>query len=131
MRAVTLSLTALCWGFAQVLSNALYKYYAETDLAEVRAKTPLKWEGLRYEFSESYEVIAPAGASPQEVEAFQRQLDPRLFARHETEDREYWVGSYRVVLKSWERCRAELCARFPQACHSITTRSITSKAAGL
>ncbi|MDW8135048.1 MAG: hypothetical protein RMJ66_08300, partial [Bacteroidia bacterium] len=78
MREALLCSLTLCWGYTQVLSNALYKYYSESDIREVKEKTPLKWEGLKYEFSESYEVIAPSGASPQEVEAFHRQVDPRL-----------------------------------------------------
>ncbi|MCX8112201.1 MAG: hypothetical protein N3E49_03250 [Bacteroidia bacterium] len=131
MKAAVLSLAALCWAQAQVLSTALYKYYSESDIAEVQEKTPLKWEGIKYEFSESYEVIAPPGASPQEVEAFHRQVDPRLFERHEIEDREYQVGAYKVVIKSLERCRAEVCARWPQVCQSTPNRPITSKAAGL
>jgi hypothetical protein len=129
MRAVLLSATALCWGLAQTLSSALYKYYSESDIAEVHEKTPLKWEGLKYEFSESYEVIPPPGAPPEEVQAFLQQVDPRLFERHATEDREYTVGAYRIRLKSIERCRAELCARFPETCTRPTPSNATLKKA--
>lgn len=132
MRAALLSAAALCWGYAQVLSTALYKYYSESDIAEVQEKTPLKWEGLKYEFSESFEVIAPPNASPEEVQAFLQQVDPRLFERHATEDREYTIGAYRIILKSIERCKAELCARFPEACASPTPSNvILKKAKGL
>lgn len=109
------------------LSAALYKYYSESDLQEVQEKTPLKWEGVRYEFSESFEVIPPSGAPQQEVEAFRSQLDPRLFERHETEDREYSVGAYRVIIKSYERCRADLCTRFPEACRPVSSQPTVSK----
>ncbi|MEN3040546.1 MAG: hypothetical protein ABDH66_03275 [Bacteroidia bacterium] len=42
MRAAILSLAALCWASAQGLSTALYKYYSDSDIAEVQEKTPLK-----------------------------------------------------------------------------------------
>ncbi len=129
MRAALLSLAALCWGYGQSLSAALYKYYSPEDIAEVKEKTPLKWEAIQYEFSESYEVYPPPGAPPQEVEAFLRELDPRQLERHATEDREYRIGAYRVVLKSHERIQAELCARFPEACRAaVGSTEKTSKA---
>lgn len=95
----------------------------------MQEKTPLKWEAIQYEFSASYEVFPPPGASPQEVEAFLRELDPRQLERHQTEDRLYTLSPYRVLLKSHERVRAELCARFPEAC-GATSRPTepTSKA---
>jgi len=99
----------------------------------MREKTPLKWALIQYEFSESYEVISPSGASPQEVEAFLRRLDPRELERHATDDREYTIGAYRVLIKSMERCRAELCARFPELCRQTQSPQpkIHQKAAGL
>ncbi|MCX7765021.1 MAG: hypothetical protein N2253_09050, partial [Bacteroidia bacterium] len=48
MRAALLSLAALCWAQAQMLSAALYKYYSESDIAEVQEKAPLKWEGIEH-----------------------------------------------------------------------------------
>lgn len=133
MRVAILSLSILCWGSAQVLSTALYKYYSESDIAEMREKTPLKWAAIQYEFSESYEVIPPPDASPQEVEAFLQRLDPRELERHATDDREYTIGAYRVLLKSIERCQAELCAHFPDACRQLQSSQpkIHQKAAGL
>lgn len=123
MRSTLLSLAVLCWASGQTLSSALYKYYSQADLAEVREKTPLKYEGLLYEFSESFEVEAPPGTPLEAVAAFIQGLDPRLLERHETEDRLYTIGSYRVLLKSHERCRAELCARHPEACRTASSAS--------
>lgn len=76
---------------------------------------------MKYEFSESFEVEAPPGTPPEAVAAFIRGFDPRLLERHESEDRVYTVGQYRVVLKSYERCQAELCARYPDACRGAST----------
>lgn len=122
MRAVLLSLAALCWGYGQVLSTALHKYYSPEGIAEIKEKTPLKWEAIQYEFSESYEVYPPPGTSSEALEAFLHSFDPRQLERDLSEDREYHIGAYRVVLKSVERARAELCARFPEECKAATSR---------
>lgn len=123
MRSVYVGTLLFCWAYAQFRSEAVYKYYSTEDLAEVQQKTPFKYEGLKYEFSESFEVEAPPDTPPEAVAAFIRSLDPRLLERHESEDRVYTIGPYRVLLKSHERCQAELCARYPDECRRAPAAS--------